>query len=416
MLGFFLGIYALWKLNRTQAQLDRWIRTELAPTDSTSGLKVDNLRISALDGEIRFEKISYYSNIDSMLYSIDLARIQIGRWSSLKMAIMPAAYVLNTVDRTNVRVTDVSLFGGEKLVDEFEMIYSGNPLQLILMTVQGRFPDKITTLNVSASNISEQAIERVPLLNNVQGTGAIDRFHTTLSIDPLIGTISTDSLIVSFESLDIRGHVQVHYVEPSNIFYPSRLELDLKSTRIVQSPGRSDFSILLGDSMGQLTFRELELNINTNFTTDSTETGDKIVVLNETQLRGTMFNPVYFPAPESLGQLGNILDFFQVPSERFDFDRLTIDMLTDPNGTLDLRSVILHHAVFVAELNGKANKKPEQPYSDAPINGTLTLSQLSPQLQNIAANIEFLFNVPMNRAGGNLQFSIFGTLGSPTIR
>ncbi len=271
LLLVFAGVYGVWKIHRSEKKLENWVKKELVPTDSTMGISISGLRISAVDGTVTMSDLKWYKNSGELTLHADQLVIHLGRTASAKLSILPAAYVLNSMESLRIQLHGLRDYMSSVVGTEMTIDVSGNPLQLIPLLAGGDMPSQ--------------------------------RISITCSV------------------LDLNSGFIASLYPAAGLFVP----IDESS-----------------QFMAQITF-----------------------------------------------------------------DPLIQHILIEP--------VLYQHDAFEANVQAVIEVFPDQKWSDSPIEGQIIISNLNPEMQNLANNIEFLFGISLKRQDESIKFDISGTPKRPVV-
>lgn len=271
LLAVFFSIYTIWKINRSETQLSEWVRTELAPTDTSAGITVGDIQIHALDGYVLLEKLTYYDSISELRYRAESVSFTIGTKASIQMAILSAGYVLNNLESSDLRVSSVTDSFGDPVAKQLTVDMTGSPLLLIPV-------------------FSEQSMPLQPL-----------HIHT--------------------EILDLNFNLMSTLYPAVGLFIPN-------------------------DETAQFL---MDVNFDTNA------------------------------------------------------------------GVVRFETVQLEHEFFTLNVSGTVTPSPAEPWSVAPLDGQISVTDLSFEMQNLFDNFEFLFGVRIPRDGDTVSIGVSGTASQPRI-
>ena len=152
----------------------------------------------------------------------------------------------------------------------------------------------------------------------------------------------------------------------------------------------------------------------------------------------------------SLTILGNPLQLLNIPEETFPTESLTLKTtisalnfgavaamypavgLFIPNDpSTEFQSLIhadpatrqfqievmqLDHDDFLFNLSGTMAPESDSNWNNAPLNGEIIVSQLSPAMKNLVSNLEMLFEIKLPRQNDTIIIPVSGTVARPTIR
>lgn len=272
LLTVFVGVYGVWKIHRSERKLENWVKKELVPSDSTMGITISGLRISAVDGKVTMNDLKWYRSSGDIVLQSEQLVIDLGRSASIKLSVFPAAYVLNSMESLRIQLLGLQNHMSQPVATEMNVDVTGNPLQLIPILAGREMP--------------------------------LNRIRITCSV------------------LDLNSAFIAHLYPAAGLFVPND-----ESSQFV----------------AQITF-----------------------------------------------------------------DPLIQQVLIEP--------VTYSHDAFGADLRAVIDVIPDQKWADSPIEGYITIRNLSPEMQNLADNIEFLFQIPLKRQEQTIRFDISGTAARPVVR
>jgi uncharacterized membrane protein YidH (DUF202 family) len=202
LLALFFSVYTLWKIQRSESRLQHWIRTELAPTDTSAGVTVGNLTIDALEGLVSLEQLTYYSSVSQQLYRAESVTFTIGTKASIQMSLLSAGYVLNNLESSVVRVSKITDAYHDPVAESIVVNMTGSPLLLIPVFAQNTVPQRSLRIN-----------SRITDLN----------FNLLSTLYPAVGLFIPNDETTQFE-LDVffnaeEGHVQFDTVRLEHDFF-----------------------------------------------------------------------------------------------------------------------------------------------------------------------------------------------------
>ena len=428
LLLIILTIYTLWKLNRTERELMTFFASEeVAPSDTSAGITVGSVRISGLNGNIHLNDLAYYSRTDEPLWTASKISISIGTWKSLQMGILPAGYVLASLNETNAVLNDwkFSSVNSENGLRAIFTLY-GQPFDLFPILAEGRFPLNSMRLQMDAYPIDGailvdilskfyQVPESILTLSSWQN----NTFKGELAIDPFTGRISLNSAEMSSEDNNaslivnlglLYDELDVSQPEIGIIGKPSRFNLSVTGSL----PDEGAFSLIPIGEAGSLNFKSLQWSTRGNLSeSDTLLTAD--ILYNAENTSVTISQPVWYPNNEFLGQANDILTIFGISTNRFDFQELIIDYGLRPDNIIEINALELTHMNFKSGFSGELDLGDTNELSNAPIRGTIRVDQMSEGLLNATYNIEEIFRLQIRRDGNAILFPVSGTVANPSI-
>ncbi|HAC16709.1 MAG TPA: hypothetical protein DCE78_12315 [Bacteroidetes bacterium] len=175
--------------------------------------------------------------------------------------------------------------------------------------------------------------------------------------------------------------------------------------------------------------------------------------LDETHFTATEFKDEFgddLASNATVSLLGNPLQLLNIPEESFPTESLTLKAtisalnfgavaamypavgLFIPNDpSTEFRTQIqadpqsqqfliefmeLDHADFLFNLQGIMSPEPNSNWENAPVNGEITVTQLSPAMKNLVSNLEMLFEIKLPRRNDDIVIPIRGTVSRPLIQ
>ena len=270
-LSITIFLYGMWKVSSSERQLLDTIQTELAPSNAVAGVTVSSIEILAFDGNVVFHNVTYYESAGNPKLTAQKIILVIGTSASFKLALVPAAMVLNQLEETLLTATDLKDENGDNLASNASLTILGNPLQLLNIPEES-FPTESLTLKATISALN---------------------FGAIASMYPAVG-----------------------------LFIPNDPSTEFR-TQIQADPQSQQFKI----------------------------------------------------------------EFME-----------------------------LNHADFLFNLQGIMSPETNSNWENAPVNGEITVTQLSPAMKNLVANLEMLFEINLPRQNDDIVIPIRGTVSRPTLR
>ena len=270
-LSITIFLYGMWKVSSSERQLLDTIQTELAPSNAVAGVTVSSIEILAFDGNVVFHNVTYFESAGNPKLTAQKMILDIGTSASFKLALVPAAIVLNQLEETLLTATDLKDENGDNLASNASLTILGNPLQLLNIPEES-FPTESLTLKATISALN---------------------FGAIASMYPAVG-----------------------------LFIPNDPSTEFR-TQIQADPQSQQFKI----------------------------------------------------------------EFME-----------------------------LNHADFLFNLQGIMSPETNSNWENAPVNGEITVTQLSPAMKNLVANLEMLFEINLPRQNDDIVIPIRGTVSRPTLR
>ena len=264
-------LYGMWKVSSSERDLLETIKTELAPSNEVAGVTVTSVDILALEGIVVFNDVTYFESAGQPKITAKKMNLDIGTAASFKLALVPAALVLNQLEETLLTATDLKDENGDDLASDASLTILGNPLQLLNIPEES-FPTESLTLKATISALN---------------------FSAVAAMYPAVG-----------------------------LFIPNDPSTEFR-TQIQANPQSQQF----------------------------------------------------------------LIDFME-----------------------------LDHSDFLFNLQGIMSPEPNSSWDNAPVNGEITVTQLSPAMQNMVANLEMLFEMKLPRRNNDIVIPIRGTVGKPTLQ
>ena len=84
-------------------------------------------------------------------------------------------------------------------------------------------------------------------------------------------------------------------------------------------------------------------------------------------------------------------------------------------GIVRFETVELEHEFFTLNVSGTVTPSPGETWSVAPLNGQISVTDLSFEMQNLFDNFEFLFGIRVPREGDTVSVGVSGTASKPRI-
>lgn len=414
LLIVFLSLYAWWKLHRAERSIEILFQTALVPTDSTSGVTIQNVDISPLNGYIRFNKPVYYSKNDSMQVSFQSATIFIGRWPSIQMALLPVQFVLNRLDHTKLTFRKLTLSSGQEISSEIEIDLFGNPLQLYPI-ITNEFPGENLRITARADSVTNDFIAFfIPQSDQILSN--LDSFMTLnaeMEISPSTNAIQLIELQLKDTNTEILLNGSIRYDQLVSIREPGYLDLQLQISDITKNSENYVTQIEL-NRWGRLKFQEANWQYNASFNDSITDFSS--IQFSDGSNNASLSNVTIYPNAGQLGQIEQALILFGVPTNQFNFREANVSFNRPNQNVINIEASNLIHSNFMVSFSGNLNTLDGKVNETTSISGNLRISNLSDGLQNVAANAEFILGMPLRRQGRDIIFNVSGTLGRPQFR
>lgn len=415
LLFMVLTIYVVWKVYRAESQLEDFFAAELAPGDTTAGVRIQNINISAWSGEVTINMMVFYENSLETAWSADFITINIGRWRSLQLGVLSSAYVLVKMNEASVKVGGFTYKDSVSPIDvNFELF--GSPLQLFPMLGEQRLPTgsfraKFTIPQIDG-NWTSLLMEKDVIPTSVLVFTEYPQNAITgeIAVDPSTGRLSLKDITLKNELAEVRLNTTLFYYVKQSLLNPIRYtfeflilgDLSEDSPRI---PLNKNYAIKADVIQWQL---------DGNFPNDTlVVSADFLKNANSTSLDIT--NVSLFPEPGSMGQLEQLLILFGVPTIQFDFGNVSLNATYLANGDFSITNLALNHTNFTATYEGIVRAGQVNNISDAPITGIVRLSNLSEPLQVASENIELIMGMRFQRDDEAIILPVRGTLGAPQL-
>jgi hypothetical protein len=458
MIFVLLLTYSAWKLNRSERQLDALFQTGLAPTDSSAGVRADRTQLRVFGGELIVYGLQYFNSEDEPAWRSEAVRVRIGTWKSLQMGLLPTAYVLGRLDRTEMRVERLIWAEGSGAAQaegsgagsgaaqaegsgagsgvDLDLTLYGSPFLLFPVLGEGRFPPGDVRLTAESSDVSVSLLSRIAgVVSNLGGEADGARGGWLAMVTEEVGDVrvSADLEInrqrsrlqvnrlrmyspVSDFGISFSLNSQYQNLSTTNginrLMYPDFLEINLSGI-FSKTMRESGFAVGTGTRVSAESFT-WQLNSSGN-------PADSLTVFSilsrPEQSRFELTRPTLFPEPGLLGPLEQFLILFGVPVNRFDFIELTIDYEsnTGNQSAFVIHQAELMHPHFRMFFEGEVQRLNGEIGAFSPIQGVLRVDQMSDGLRNASRNLEDLFGLRFRRSGEAIVFPVSGTLGAPNI-
>lgn len=220
LLAVFFSIYTVWKINRSETQLRDWVRSELAPTDTSAGVTVSDIRIHAWDGYVLLENLTYYDSITELRYRAESVRFAIGTKASIQMGILSAGYVLNTLERSDLYVLHVTDTFGDPVAEELKVTLSGSPLLLIPVFSEQSMPPQPLSIHAEIVDLNFNLLSTLyPAVGLFIPNDETAQFVLDVNFDSEAGLVRFDTVKLEHEffTLTISGSVTPQPGEPWSV-------------------------------------------------------------------------------------------------------------------------------------------------------------------------------------------------------
>lgn len=416
-----LFLYSVWKIHRAENRLEKLFAKELAPTDSTAGLSISEVEISAWSGNIVFKDPKYFPLKDSLLLQASSFSINVGRWASLQLAVLPNSFVLNRLNYMQLSIDEVRMITHEPQDADagsyLKMDVHGNPLQLYPIVFNRFMPSRNLRIVVTTENLSPDLSSIISsifpeVISEQIKTSAWESLNAEVAFGADTGRLSIINAILQNREIQVRLNGSLYYDIYQSLYRPSRFESSL-NIDISQNTGTEPVRFQMG-AMGELGFEHVNWSISGAFPGD-TLTFSVSELLENAEQSLTISRPSLFPAPGALGNnIEAMLVLFAVPTTRFDFRDFQSQFKIRENRA-ELTEIRLRHLAFEASMKGMLGPFKD-PLSDSSIQGQMRLSNLSEELKNASLNIELIFGIPLKREENDVLLPVTGTLSSPRIQ
>lgn len=405
-----LVVYATWKVHNTERQLESFLNTELAPTDTSAGISAGRVTVSVSRGQLQLSDITFYASRGEQVWHTRQLYVGIGTWKSLQLGILPAAFVLATVDETRIDVAEFTI-GTHPTVNGTLKLF-GSPFELFPILAENRFPRRSMRMEVMAGPVSSTLLD--PLLAETPVSGwefVADQIQLTASIDPSTGRVALNQLQLSGEGLpSVQASVTMFY--PEDVLRPN-LTGSLRSTARLEGglqatlPAEGALSVIPIGSTGAIGFEAFAWQF----------VGDLDALRTEHPLRLhrheiSVQKPVLYPQPGALGQLENVLILFGIPTQSLPFESFRVVLLTDDIDQFDLQQVELRHVNFRASFDGSLKAPSLDRLLEETVDGTIRLDQMSPEVFNAVTSFEMILGWNLERDGDALLLPLRTGLGA----
>lgn len=397
LLLLVLLIYSMWKLSSTEQQLEDFVKQELAPTDTSGGLQVKNIQIEVRRGQLHLNEVRFFARRDSLVWQSERLSLGIGTWKSLQMGILPTAYVLATIDETEITMNNLVLVD-QKPLNASVNLY-GSPFELFPIISEYRFPSRALRLEAIAGPFSSSLLQ--PLL---QQTGfespdfEADSIQVTVSIDPSTGRVALNRLHISGEEIpSVAATATLFYTDAGRqqnlsgaLLHGARLEGSLRATL----PPSGAFSVIPVGTNGAVGFDQLQWQFHGTLDSNRVDTP-----LHLHQHDIMVETPVLYPQPGTLGQLENALILFGIPTSSLPFQRFAAKLNTYEDGTFELEGLELKHINFRASFEGSLRGGSLGNLLEESVRGTIRLDEMSDDVRNAITSFETLLGWSLDRDG-----------------
>jgi hypothetical protein len=415
LLFMVLMIYVVWKVYRAESQLEEFFATELAPGDTTAGVRIQNINISAWSGEVTINKIVFYENALETAWNAEFIAINIGRWRSMQMGVLSSAYVLAKMDEASVTVGGLSFKDNLSPIDvNFELF--GSPLQLFPLLGEQRLPRGSFRARFEVPQIDGNWTSLL-LANEILPTSVLfftehsnNALSGEIAVDPSTGRLSLKDVSLKNDLAEVRLNTTLFYYVKQSLLNPIRYTFGLE---IMGKRSEESGKIRLNDNFS-IEAEHIEWQLEGVFPNDTLIVSAEFFE-NATTTSLNITNLSLYPAPGSMGQLEQMLILFGVPTNQFDFSEMSFNADFMPNGDYNVSDLTLTHANFTATYVGiiRAGRVPN--INDAPITGSIRLSNLSEPLQIATENIELIMGMRFQRDQEAIILPVRGTLGAPQL-
>ncbi len=220
LLAVFFSIYTIWKISRSEAQLRDWVRTELAPTDTSAGITVGDIQIHALDGIVSLENLTYYDSISELKYRAKSMNFTIGSKASIQMAILSAGYVLNNLESSELRITDVTDNFGDPVAKLLTVTMSGSPLLLIPVFSEQTMPPQPLSIHAEILDLNFNLLSTLyPAVGLFIPNDETAQFLLDVNFDSIAGVVRFETVKLEHEffTLNVSGTVTPNPGEPWSV-------------------------------------------------------------------------------------------------------------------------------------------------------------------------------------------------------
>jgi hypothetical protein len=220
LLAVFFSIYTIWKIQRSEVRLREWIRTELAPTDTTAGITVGNLKINAMDGYVSLENLTYYQSTSELKYKAESLNFTIGTKASIQMAILSAGYVLNNMEFSKLHVIRVTDSFGDPVAETVSVDMTGSPLMLIPVFAQQSMPQKPLHIHAEIYNLNFNLLSTLyPAVGLFIPNDERTQFAMDVTFDTEAGLVKFDKIKLEhqFFTFNVAGTVTPNAGEPWSV-------------------------------------------------------------------------------------------------------------------------------------------------------------------------------------------------------
>jgi hypothetical protein len=325
------------------------------------------------------------------------------------MGVLPMAYVLATIDETEILVNKLR-YDIHPLIDGRVKLY-GSPFDLFPVVVESRFPARSLRMEAFAGPVSSSLFQ--PFLDEAgysQLNFEAEEVQLTASIDPSTGRIAINQLGLS-------GAEVPTFNATATLFYPEEVrnanlsralfsEANLTGGITVTLPETGPFSVISAREFGSVGFNSLQWKFEGKL--DSTRAGNPLQI-NSHDIR--VSGPVIFPQPGALGQLENVLILFGIPTQSLPFESFQVRLVAGDDDSFELNSIVLKHMNFRASFDGSVKGNTISELLDQSIQGTIRLDSMSQEVFNAVTSFEMLLGWSLERDGDALLLPIDTRIG-----
>ena len=196
-LSITIFLYGMWKVSTSERKLYETIQSELAPSSAVAGITVSSVEILALEGNVVFNDITYLESAGQPRFTAQKMILDIGTVSSLKLAVLPAAMIVNQLKETLITATGITDENGNSLASNASLTILGNPLQLLNIPNES-FPTESLTLRATISALNSNVIASIyPAIGLFIPNDLSSEFRTEIQADP-----QSQQLKIEFMELD----------------------------------------------------------------------------------------------------------------------------------------------------------------------------------------------------------------------
>ena len=220
LLAVFFSIYTLWKINRSETRLREWVRTELAPSDTSAGITVGSIQIHALDGYVLMENLTYYDSISELRYRAESVSFTIGTKASIQMALLSAGYVLTHLQTSDMHVSKVTDSFADPVAEQITITMTGSPLLLVPVFAEQSMPPRPLQIRSRITDLNFRLLSTwYPAVGLFIPNDETAQFLLDVDFDTDAGVVRVDTLQLEhdFFNVNVSGSVEPRAGEPWSV-------------------------------------------------------------------------------------------------------------------------------------------------------------------------------------------------------